>query len=69
MNTSPFKTIRFWATAGVAIFGVLVSQGVVIEGSMFSTIVGWAVALLSSIGTGHQLGTIATEKRLLAEKA
>jgi hypothetical protein len=56
MNKEPLKTFGFWGAIIVAVLGVLLSQGVVVEGSTVFTIVGWLMSLIGSIGAGFKLG-------------
>lgn len=52
MNLAALKSIKVWIGLVVAIAGVLVAQGVVVEGSTISEVVGWVVALLGSGAAG-----------------
>lgn len=55
VNTSALKSIAFWASVIVAILGILVSNGVVVEGTTAAEIVGWVIALLGGAGAGAQV--------------
>lgn len=52
MNLSLLKSYKLWIAVAVAIVGVLLSKGVIVEGSQLSEIVGWLVALLGGAGAG-----------------
>lgn len=56
MNKEPLKSFGFWGAIIVAILGVLISQGVVVEGSTVFTIIGWLMSLIGSLGAGLKLG-------------
>ena len=58
MNTSVLKSLGFWVAAAAALLGVLVSQHVVLDGSLAATVVGWIMTLLGSAGAGHQVATV-----------
>lgn len=57
MNLSILKSVGFWVAAAAAICGVLVSQHVVVDGSLASDIIGWALTLLGAGGAGHKVAT------------
>lgn len=52
MNLSALKSLKLWIAVAVAIIGVLVANGVVVEGSTVSQVVGWIVALIGGAGAG-----------------
>lgn len=49
MNTDALKSYKLWIAVAAAIAGVLLSQGVLVDGSMIAQVVGW---LLTFIGSG-----------------
>jgi len=59
MNLALLKSYKIWIAFAVAIIGVLVANGVVVEGSTASTIVGWVMGLL---GLGGAAVTTETNK-------
>lgn len=59
MNLTILKSIKFWVAFVVAVVGLLVSQGVVVDGSTVSNIIGWAMTLLGVGTTGHAVATTA----------
>ena len=52
MNLSLLKSLKFWIAVVLAILGVLVGHGVIIEGSTAAQVVGWIVSLLGGAGMG-----------------
>jgi hypothetical protein len=57
MNLSLLKSYKLWIATAVAIIGVLVSQGVIVDGSTASQVIGWIVALLGGATAGHAVAT------------
>lgn len=58
MNTEVLKKPLFWVALVVALGGVAVSQGLVLDGSKPAEILGWILALLGSFGTGKVAGAL-----------
>lgn len=52
MNTEILKKVSFWVAVAVALAGLAVSQGLVVEGSTPSEIVGWIMTIIASFGGG-----------------
>ncbi len=48
MNTDILKKPSFWVAVAVALGGIALSQGLVIEGSTPATIIGWVMTLVGS---------------------
>lgn len=51
------KSPKLYITLAVAILGVLLTQGVIVGGSTAAQVVGWIVAFLGTLGTGHTVGS------------
>jgi hypothetical protein len=50
MNLSVLKTLGFWAAAIPVIAGLLISSGLVLDGSTVDQVIGWILALGGVIG-------------------
>jgi hypothetical protein len=61
MNTSALKSYKLWIAVATAIAGVLLSQGVFLEGSTVSQIVGWILTFVGAGSTGAQVKAPAEE--------
>ncbi len=61
MNLTLLKSLKFWIAVLVAIVGVGLTQGVVVEGSTPAVIIGWIMTLLGGAGTGHAAATNSAE--------
>lgn len=60
MNLSVLKTLGFWVAAIPVIAGLMISSGLVLDGSTVDQIIGWVLALGGVIG-GQKLVTAPTE--------
>jgi hypothetical protein len=56
MNLSVLKTLGFWVAAIPVVAGLLIAQGVVLDGSTVDQIIGWVLALGGVLG-GQKLVT------------
>jgi hypothetical protein len=54
MNLSVLKTTGFWVTAVTVIAGLMISSGLVLDGSKVDMIIGWIMSIAGVLG-GHQL--------------
>lgn len=54
MNLSVLKTTAFWISAVTVITGLMISSGLVLDGSVGETVIGWIVAIAGVFG-GHKL--------------
>ncbi len=57
MNTEILKKVSFWVALVVALAGIAVSQGLVVEGSTPATVIGWIMAMIGSFGGGKVVAT------------
>lgn len=54
MNLSVLKSLGFWATAIPVIAGLMISSGLVLDGSSVDQGIGWVLSILGVLG-GHKL--------------
>lgn len=54
MNLSVLKTKAFWLSAVAVIGGLMLSSGLVLDGSMLDKALGWILSIVGILG-GHQL--------------
>ncbi len=59
MNTEILKKVSFWVAVAVALAGLAVSQGLVVEGSTPAEIIGWIMAMIGSFGGGKVVASTA----------
>jgi hypothetical protein len=52
MNTLVLKKASFWVAVLLSLAGLAVSQGLVVDGSTASEIVGWIMTIVGSFGGG-----------------
>jgi prepilin signal peptidase PulO-like enzyme (type II secretory pathway) len=52
MNTDVLKKPTFWAAVVVALAGIAVSQGLIVEGSTYSEVIGWIMTIVGSFFGG-----------------
>lgn len=57
MNLSLLKSPKLWIAVVVAIVGVLMANGMIVEGSTPAEIVGWVLSILGGAGAGHTAAT------------
>lgn len=57
LNTLPLKSIGFWIAILVGIVGVLLGQGVIVEGSTLSEILGTILTIFGGGAAGHTIAT------------
>jgi len=50
INLTALKSLRFWAVLVLTNVAIASASGVVMEGSDVAKIIGWAVAVLASLG-------------------
>ena len=60
MNVAILKSLKFWIAVVIAVLGVLVSQGVVLDGSLAEQVIGWIAQILGTAGAGHAVATAPT---------
>jgi hypothetical protein len=54
MNLEAFKSYRLYLAIAVALGGILLTQGVLVEGSTAAQVLGWLLTLLGSGTAGAQ---------------
>lgn len=63
MNLSVLKSLGFWIALLSAVFGVTLSQNLVVPDSVFAEGIGWILTFLGAGGAGHQVAAV---KQLVA---
>lgn len=58
MNTDILKKPSFWVAVVVALAGIAVSQGLVVEGSTPASILGWVMTIIGSFLGGKTTATL-----------
>lgn len=61
MNLSVLKTAAFWVTAIPVIAGLLISSGLVLDGSAVDQVIGWILAIAGAFG-GHKIAAPKTDE-------
>ncbi len=57
MNTEILKKVSFWVAVATTLAGLAISQGLVVEGSTPSEIIGWIMTIIGSFGGGKVAAT------------
>lgn len=58
-NEKPgYKTTEFWLTTVMAVCGILMASGIVIEGSQAAQIIGGIISALTTLGYTSQRGSV-----------
>lgn len=60
MNLTVLKSTGFWVSAVTVIAGLLISSGLVLEGTTVDMVIGWVLSIVGVIG-GHKLAAPPTE--------
>ena len=56
MNLSLLKSYKLWIAVIVSVLGVLMSQGVVVDGSTAAQVIGWILTFVGAGAGGAHVG-------------